>query len=120
MAESNRGKSLSADVKRAIQQIGTSRSVSEIAAQLGISRNAVYRWRKRDVTTPKSSRPRTRTASLLPVQRETICELIRLTGWPKKELLPLVRRVFPVFRCLGESGQRRLWKEVPGGNPKAP
>lgn len=103
-----------------IQTLLQDKTVSEVAALLGISRNTVYRWKKRRSTSRKSRRPKTKTASLLPVQRDIVCELIRLSQWPKRELLPVVSRVFPVFKVVGEGGQRRLWREIWGTGTLAP
>ena len=97
-----------------IQTLLAVKSVSEVAKELRVSRNTVYRWKTRHSISRKSRRPKTNTACLLPVQRDVICELIRLSRWPKCELLPLVIRLFPVFKHVGEGGQRRLWKEVVG------
>lgn len=116
----SRSKQLNVEQKDLIQNLLTSKSVSEVSAQLGVSRNTVYRWKKRQDTSRKSRRPKTNTASLLPVQRAVICELIRLSRWPKRELLPVVTRVFPVFKHVGEGGQRRLWKEVWGTGSLSP
>lgn len=105
---------LTTEQKSRIQTLLADMGVSEVARQLGLSRTTVYRWKARADIARKSRRPKTDTASLLPVQRDVICELIRLSHWPKRELLPLVTRVFPVFKLVGEGGQRRLWKEVLG------
>lgn len=113
-------KQLSTEQKSRIQTLLADMGVSEVAKELGLSRNTVYRWKVRADIARKSRRPKTNTASLLPVQRDAICELIRLSRWPKRELLPLVTRVFPVFKHVGEGGQRRLWKEVLGTGTVSP
>lgn len=113
-------KQLSTEQKSRIQTLLADMGVSEVAKELGLSRNTVYRWKVRADIARKSRRPKTNTASLLPVQRDVICELIRLSRWPKRELLPLVTRVFPVFKHVGEGGQRRLWKEVLGTGMVSP
>jgi Homeodomain-like domain len=113
-------KQLSTEQKSRIQTLLADMGVSEVAKELGLSRNTIYRWKVRADIARKSRRPKTNTASLLPVQRDMIRELIRLSRWPKRELLPLVSRVFPVFKRVGEGGQRRLWKEVMGTGTLSP
>lgn len=110
----SRSKQLSREKMSRIKTALADKSVSQVAKALGVSRNTVYRWKARVDVARKSRRPKTNTASLLPVQRDVIYELIRLSLWPKRELVPVVSRVFPVFSCVGEGGQRRLWKEVLG------
>lgn len=113
-------KQLDTGQKDLIQSLLATMSVSEVAKALHVSRNTVYRWKTRQNTSRKSRRPKTNTASLLPVQRDVICELIRLSSWPKRELLPVMSRVFPVFEAVGEGGQRRLWKEIWGTGKLSP
>ncbi len=62
-------KQLSTEQKSRIQTLLADMGVSEVAKELGLSRNTVYRWKVRADIARKSRRPKTNTASLLPVQR---------------------------------------------------
>jgi transposase InsO family protein len=89
----------------------SSASVAELAAELGISRRTVARWRGRDTTADRSSRPKRINSSLSPLEEELVCELRNRLDLPLDDIAEVMRRcVNPklsrsaVHRCLQRHG----------------
>lgn len=105
---------LSPSTRHAIQAVAQGLSVSEAARRFGVSRPTIYRWLGRQDTVTKSRKPKSCSPSMLPIQRDAIGELVRLTRRSRMALLPAILQVFPVFRFLTPNGQRRVWDAALG------
>jgi transposase len=88
-------------------------SVTELAAELGISRKTVERWRGRDITQDRSSRPKTLNTSLSSLEEELVRELRTRLDLPLDDIVEVMKRcVNPrlsrsaVHRCLQRHGIR--------------
>lgn len=96
--------------KRAYIQASTA-SVAELVTELGVSRRTVERWRGRDTTDDRSSRPKQISSSLSPLEEELVCELRTRIELPLDDIVEVMRRcVKPdlsrsaAHRCLQRHG----------------
>ena len=86
-------------------------SVTELAAELGISRKTVERWRGRTTTDDHTSRPKRITTSLSSLEEELVRELRTRLDLPLDDIVEVMKRcVNPrlsrstVHRCLQRHG----------------
>lgn len=108
---------LSPFIRHAIRENTEGLSISALAKKYKVSRPTVYRWLGRQEVCEKSRKPKTDSSSMLPIQRDAIRELVRLTKLPQEKLLPSIQHVFPVLRCLTRNGRKLLWDQALGPNP---
>jgi transposase len=105
-------------------------SVTELAAEFGISRKTVERWRGRTTTDDHTSRPKRITTSLSPLEEELVCELRTRLDLPLDDIVEVMRRcVKPdlsrsaTHRCLqrhGISNRPKPAKPISGRFEDAP
>ncbi len=96
----------------------------ELAQRFNINEKTVAKWRNRDFTEDKSSRPKTIHYALNPLEKRLI-ELVRKTTWMSlDDLVDTVSTVIPnakrsnVSRTLQSLGISRIPEEKRAGGPK--
>lgn len=95
---------------RAYIQASTA-SVAELAAQLGVTRRTVERWRRRPTTDDHSSRPKHIKTSLSPLDEELVRELRTRLELPLDDIVEVMQRCrnpnlsrSAIHRCLQRHG----------------
>ena len=89
-------------------------SEGELAAELGVSRKTVRRWRGRSTTQDRTSRPRTLAISLSPLEEELVRELRTRLDLPLDDIVEVMKRCLnpklsrsAIHRCLQRHGISR-------------
>jgi hypothetical protein len=95
---------------RAYIQASTA-SVAELAAELGLNETTIRRWRGRETTEDRSSRPKCIASSLSPMEEDLVRELRTLLDLPLDDIVEVMRRCVnsklsrsAIHRCLQRHG----------------
>ena len=105
-------------------------SVADLVAELGVSDRTVRRWKSRDTTADRTSRPKRMSISLTAIEEELVCELRTALDLPLDDLVEVMRRCLnpklsrsAIHRCLqrhGISQRPKPAKPVSGRFEEAP